>query len=154
MFASRVAQLALLHKAPLQCMRLEITESSPMDDADGALPVLNALREMGVHLSINDLGTGYLSLADLKKLTVDELKIDRSFVARADLDPDAQALLRTIVDLGHNLNMQVTAEGIEREPERDLLKALGCDQAQGYLYLIARPMALADAKAYVAALPT
>jgi len=123
-----------------------------MDDADGALPVLNALREMGVHLLIDDFGTGYSSLAYLKKRPVDELKIDRSIVARADLDPDAQALLRTIVDLGHSLNMQVTAEGIEREPERDLLKALGCDQEQGYL--IARPMALADAKAYVAALPT
>jgi len=150
-FASRVAQMALLHKAPLHGLRLEITESSLMDDADGAMPVLNALRAMGVHLSIDDFGTGYSSMAYLKKLPVDELKIDRSFVARADLDPDAQALLRTIVDLGHSLNMLVTAEGVEREQERDLLKSLGCDQAQGYL--IARPMALADAKAYVAGLP-
>lgn len=151
MFANRVAQMAQLHKAPLHCLRLEITESSLMDDADGALPVLNALRDMGVRLSIDDFGTGYSSLAYLKRLPVDELKIDRSFVTCADLDVDAQALLRTIVDLGHSLNMLVTAEGIEREPERDLLKTLGCDQAQGYL--IARPMALADARAYVAALP-
>jgi diguanylate cyclase (GGDEF)-like protein len=150
-FANKVAQLARLHKAPLKCLRLEITESSLMDDADGAMPVLNALRDMGVRLSIDDFGTGYSSLAYLRKLPVDELKIDRSFVARADLDPDAQALLRTIIELGHSLNMQVTAEGIEREQERDLLKGLDCDQAQGYL--IARPMALQAARAYVAALP-
>lgn len=151
MFANRVAQWARLHNAPLQRLRLEITESSLMDDADGAMPVLTALRDMGVHLSIDDFGTGYSSLAYLKKLPVDELKIDRSFVARADLDPDAQALLRTIVDLGHSLNLQVTAEGVEREQERDLLRDLGCDQVQGYL--IARPMALAEARVYVAALP-
>jgi EAL domain-containing protein (putative c-di-GMP-specific phosphodiesterase class I) len=150
-FANRVAQLARMHNAPLQCLRLEITESSLMDDADGAMPVLVALRDMGIQLSIDDFGTGYSSLAYLKKLPVDELKIDRSFVAGADRDPDAQALLRTIIELGHSLNMQITAEGIEREQEYALLKSLGCDQAQGYL--IARPMGLNDARAYVAALP-
>lgn len=138
-FADHIQQLAQRHRAPLDRLRLEITESSVMEDADRVLPVLHALRALGVQLSIDDFGTGYSSLAYLHRLPVSELKIDRSFVTGADLKPEARALLKTIIELGHSLKMTVTAEGIERPEERDLLAALGCDVAQGYL--IARPLA-------------
>ena len=149
-FARRVAQIAKRHSAPLARLRLEITESSLMEDADRVLPVLQALRDMGVQLSIDDFGTGYSSLAYLNRLPVNELKIDRSFVTEADLQPDARALLRTIIDLGHSLGMSVTAEGLERPEELALLAELGCDQAQGYL--ISRPLDPQAAARYVAAL--
>jgi len=146
-FADQVKQLAQRHRAPLDRLRLEITESSVMDDADRVLPVLHALRALGVQLSIDDFGTGYSSLAYLHRLPVSELKIDRSFVAGADLKPEARALLATIIELGHSLQMSVTAEGIERAEERELLAALGCDVAQGYL--ISKPLAPAAATRYI-----
>ena len=149
-FADHVKQLAQQHRAPLHRLRLEITESSVMEDADSVLPVLHALRALGVQLSIDDFGTGYSSLAYLHRLPVNELKIDRSFVAGADRHAEARALLKTIIDLGHSLKMSVTAEGIERPEERDLLATLGCDVAQGYL--IARPLAPEAARRYLAAL--
>lgn len=138
-FVSRLQQTARRHGAPLSRLCLEITESSVMDDADRVLPVLHALRALGVRLSIDDFGTGYSSLAYLQRLPVSELKIDRSFVDGADCSSDRRALLRTIIDLGRSLKMIVTAEGVERAEERELLVELGCDQAQGYL--ISRPLA-------------
>lgn len=122
-----------------------------MEDAQRVLPVLNALRDMGIQLSIDDFGTGYSSLAYLSRLPVSELKIDRSFVAGADLQPSAQALLRTIIDLGHSLEMIVTAEGVETPGELAMLAELGCDQAQGYL--IGKPMDPTAAQRFFAALP-
>lgn len=150
-FANRVAQMARLHRAPLENLCLELTETSLMEDPERAMPTLLALRQLGVKLSIDDFGTGYSSLAYLGKLPVDELKIDRGFVANADLRQDATALLRTIIDLGHSLNMQVTAEGVERPEELELLTQLGCDQAQGYL--ISRPMDPMAVDRFVAVLP-
>ena len=149
-FVHKVQQLAQRHGAPLERLRLEITESSVMDDADRVLPVLHALRGIGVQLSIDDFGTGYSSLAYLQRLPVDELKIDRSFVANADRSGEAQSLLRTIIELGHSLKMCVTAEGIERPEERALLAQLGCDMAQGYL--ISRPLDPQGAERFVAGL--
>lgn len=133
-FVARVGQAAQRHGAPLSRLRLEITESSVMEDADRVLPVLHGLRSLGVQLSIDDFGTGYSSLAYLQRLPVSELKIDRSFVAGADRSAESRALLRTIIDLGHSLKMTVTAEGVERPEERELLVDLGCDQVQGYLF--------------------
>jgi len=138
LFVDHVRALALRHKAPLAQLRFEITESSLMDDAERVLPVLNALRELGIRFSIDDFGTGYSSLAYLSRLPVSELKIDRSFVAGADTTGAAEALLRTIIDVGHSLGMAVTAEGVETAGELALLARLGCDQAQGYL--ISRPL--------------
>jgi EAL domain-containing protein (putative c-di-GMP-specific phosphodiesterase class I) len=103
------------------------------------LPVLHGLRSLGVQLSIDDFGTGYSSLAYLQRLPVSELKIDRSFVAGADRSAGSRALLQTIIDLGHSLKMTVTAEGVERPEERELLVDLGCDQVQGYLF--SKPLA-------------
>lgn len=146
-FPQRLQQSAQRHHAPLARLRLEITESSLMEDTDRVLPVLQAVRDLGVQLSIDDFGTGYSSLAYLHRLPVDELKIDRSFVAGADRHPEARTLLKTIVDLGHSLNMSVTAEGVERQAELQLLLDLGCDVAQGYL--ISRPMDAAAAERYL-----
>jgi len=138
--AERIRSMAVQHGVELTKLRIEITESSVMVDTDRVLAVLHALCAVGVQISIDDFGTGYSSLAYLQQLPVNELKIDRAFVAGADRTPAARTLLRTIIDLGHGLDMVVTAEGVERPEERELLAELGCDFAQGYL--IARPMSV------------
>lgn len=124
--------------APLDRLILEITEGRLMDDAERALPTMNALRAAGLRWSIDDFGTGYSSLAYLQRLPVSELKIDRSFVDRVDASPSRIALLRGIIQLGHGLGLQITAEGIERAEEWAELTSAGCDLAQGWL--VARPM--------------
>ncbi len=93
---------------------------------------------MGVDLSIDDFGTGYSSLAYLKSLPVDELKIDKSFVLKMEQDPDDVKIVRSTIDLGHNMGLRVVAEGVENKDVMQLLKEMGCDQAQGYF--ISRPM--------------
>lgn len=123
--------------APVRLM-IEITESAVMSDAQRALQSLRALDTMGVGISVDDFGTGYSSLAYLKRLPVDEIKIDKSFIQ--DLVPDSEGakIVRSIIDLGHNLALTVVAEGVENANTRDYLKALACNSAQGYFY--ARPM--------------
>jgi EAL domain-containing protein (putative c-di-GMP-specific phosphodiesterase class I) len=130
-------------------LKLEITESGLMSHADAVIPVVRALCELGVKLSIDDFGTGYSSLSYLHRLPVSELKIDRSFVTQADGAPEAAALLRTIIELGHSLQLKVVAEGVERPEEHRLLERLGCDELQGYL--IAKPMLLVDFERRLAA---
>ena len=117
---------------------LEITESSIMDDPIRAQQTLEGLHAMGVDLSIDDFGTGYSSLAYLKRLPVDELKIDKSFVMNMERDIDDAKIVRSTIDLGHNLGLRVVAEGIESEAVWNLLTKMGCDQGQGYF--IAKPM--------------
>jgi predicted signal transduction protein with EAL and GGDEF domain len=134
--------------APLDRLTLEITEGRLMEDADRALPAMITLRDAGVRWSIDDFGTGYSSLAYLQRLPVDELKVDRSFVDHVDTSPARMTLLRGIVQLGHGLGLQVTAEGVERQEEWSELARAGCDLAQGWL--IARPMPPDAALAWVA----
>jgi len=124
--------------APLNRLTLEITEGRLMEDAERALPRMHALRDAGVRWSIDDFGTGYSSLAYLQSLPVSELKVDRSFVDHVDASPSRIALLHSIVQLGHGLGLQVTAEGIERQEEWVELRRAGCDLGQGWLF--ARPM--------------
>lgn len=121
---------------------LEITESAIMDDPQRALQTLDGLHALGLHLSIDDFGTGYSSLAYLKRLPVDELKIDKSFVLKMEHDQDDIKIVKSTIDLGHNLGLRVVAEGVESLASLTLLQQLGCDQAQGYY--IARPMPAAD----------
>ena len=111
---------------------LEITESAIMDDPQRALSTLERLHAMGFRLSIDDFGTGYSSLAYLKRLPVDELKIDRSFVSGVETDRDDAAIVRSTIDLGHNLGLKVVAEGIENEAIWRHLRQAGCDIGQGY----------------------
>ncbi|HEX7638681.1 MAG TPA: EAL domain-containing protein [Burkholderiaceae bacterium] len=117
---------------------LEVTESAIMEDPAHALASLQALHEMGVRLSIDDFGTGYSSLAYLKKLPVQELKIDRSFVMNLDRDDDDLNIVRSTIDMAHHMGLQVTAEGVETESVAGKLRSLGCDDAQGYFF--SRPL--------------
>ncbi|MES2318960.1 MAG: EAL domain-containing protein [Pseudomonadota bacterium] len=118
---------------------LEITESAIMDDPVRAQQTLERLHAMGVDLSIDDFGTGYSSLAYLKRLPVNELKIDKSFVLNMENDVGDTKIVRSTIDLGHNMGLRVVAEGVESEAVWRLLAALGCDQAQGYFMSRAMP---------------
>lgn len=117
---------------------LEITESAMLDDPERALTNLLRLRELGSHLSIDDYGTGYSCLAHLKRLPVSELKIDRSFVMGMETDPSDATIVRSTIDLAHNMGLKVVAEGVENEGIFDLLRQLGCDMGQGYA--LSRPL--------------
>jgi diguanylate cyclase (GGDEF)-like protein len=120
------------------CLKLEITESTVMQDAPVTLTKLNELKELGVRLAIDDFGTGYSSLGYLKRFPVDTLKIDRSFVKGLSPEGGDSAIVRAVVTVAKSLNMDVTAEGVETEGQLAELKALGCDRGQGFLF--ARPV--------------
>jgi diguanylate cyclase (GGDEF)-like protein len=137
-----VARLLDEHRVPASLLRLEVTESAVMSDAARCMDVLQRLHELGVRLSIDDFGTGYSSMVHLRRLPVDELKIDRSFVLGMTTMAADAVLVRTAIDLGHNLGLTVVAEGVEALEHADALRDLGCDVAQGYHY--ARPMGVAD----------
>jgi diguanylate cyclase (GGDEF)-like protein len=123
---------------PAGLLTIEITESSVIADFPSALAALRGLHESGVRLSVDDFGTGYSSLAYLQRLPVQEVKIDKSFVIPMSHDPAADAIVRAIVDLAHILGLSVVAEGVEDEPTRRALAAMGCDDIQGYL--LSRPL--------------
>lgn len=113
---------------------LELTESAVMSEPERALDILRELDAMGVSLSIDDFGTGYSSLSYLKQLPVDELKIDKSFVIGMDKGNDDSVIVRSTIELAHNLHLSVVAEGVETQQMRDQLASLGCDVLQGYLF--------------------
>ncbi|GAA3721453.1 hypothetical protein GCM10022421_32590 [Oceanisphaera sediminis] len=117
---------------------LEITEDTSMWDTAGSLDTLQELRELGIEIALDDFGTGYSSFSHLRQLPINKLKIDKSFVADLSTDPRAESLVKTIISLADNLNMTVTAEGIELVEQHVLLQQLGCGLGQGYL--MARPM--------------
>jgi EAL domain-containing protein (putative c-di-GMP-specific phosphodiesterase class I) len=119
---------------PPKYLELELTESSIMQSAEFALDVLTRLKSMGINISIDDFGTGFSSLASLKRLPIDALKIDQSFVRDATADSDDAALVMAIITLGHNLRLQVIAEGVETEDQLKLLQLLRCDEIQGYFF--------------------
>jgi diguanylate cyclase (GGDEF)-like protein len=118
---------------------LELTESSIMVNAESAVETLNELKEIGVRVAIDDFGTGYSSLGYLKRLPIDILKIDKSFVRDTPGDPDSAALVMAIITLAHNLRLKVIAEGVETEEQMEFLRTLRCDEAQGYLFSRALP---------------
>jgi len=126
------------HDVPPQLLCLEITESGFMEDPVFARNVLEHLHDMGLRLSIDDYGTGYSSLSYIAQLPVDELKIDRSFVAPIATDKTTATIVRSTIELGHSLGLQVVAEGVEDAEGMQQLKGLGCDVAQGYF--ISRPL--------------
>ncbi len=132
-FADRVARMIEGSGVPAKRLRLEITESGLMDDPTHSVALLHALCDIGTPLSIDDFGTGYSSLAYLQKLPVSELKIDRSFIDKLDLSPGTQKLVRAMTEMGHGLDLMVTAEGVETEAERETITRLGCDVMQGFL---------------------
>ena len=120
------------HRVPPSALTLEITESTIIADPARTVGTLNRLSDMGVSLAIDDFGTGYSSLSYLHRLPVDEIKIDKSFVQRMTGDDSDSVIVNSTIDLGHNLGLQVTAEGVEDGQTWQLLAAAGCDQAQGF----------------------
>jgi EAL domain-containing protein (putative c-di-GMP-specific phosphodiesterase class I) len=127
---------------PASALTFEITESSIMNDPVRALAVLGRLRSMGIRLAIDDFGTGYSSFSHLRRLPVDEIKIDKSFVQYLATDESDLVLVRSIVDLGRNLGLRVVAEGVEDDVSWQELARLGCDVIQGYV--LTPPLAPAE----------
>ena len=145
-----VIERALLESgiAP-RLLEVEITESDAMHNPDEAVAILTQLRERHIRVAIDDFGTGYSSLGYLKRLPVDALKIDRSFVTGLPGDPDDASIARAVIAMAHSLGLKVVAEGVETEAQRQFLAANGCDQMQGYLF--SRPVPAADCERFLAA---
>ncbi|MFO7708899.1 MAG: EAL domain-containing protein [Desulfobacterales bacterium] len=134
---------------PPHLLKLEITETALMDEADETIRLTHRLREFGIRLMIDDFGTGYSSLSYLQRLPIDTLKIDRSFISRIHQQPESNRnIVEAIVSLAHKLGMSVVAEGIETPAQRAILCDMACDYGQGYLF--ARPMPKADVAAMIA----
>lgn len=132
-FAGFIAAQLREHDVAPACLVVEITESAVMADPELAMGQLQQLFELGVLLSIDDYGTGYSSMAQLKRLPVHELKIDKSFVLDLLSNPDDDIIVRSTIELGHNMGLKIVAEGVETEAILERLDQLGCDIAQGYL---------------------
>jgi diguanylate cyclase (GGDEF)-like protein/PAS domain S-box-containing protein len=123
---------------PSRLLKLEITESAVMEDAEQAAKILGELTALGVSISIDDFGTGYSSLSYLRRFPIDQLKIDQSFVQDVTRHPDSAAIVRSVVGLARSLRLQTVAEGVETTEQRDFLKDAGCDLMQGFLF--SRPL--------------
>jgi len=145
-----VARLLARHRLPSELLTLEITETVVLPDFPAVVEVLDALRLLGVRLSVDDFGTGYSSLMFLTRVRVDEVKVDRSFVARMADVPEAAAIVRATLDIAHRLDLRVVAEGVETVQQKEELAALGCTAAQGFHFF--RPMAPDAARTAVQAL--
>jgi diguanylate cyclase (GGDEF)-like protein len=141
-FPAKLDAMMAKHNVPTEAFCLEITESAIMDDPQRAEATLNRLAERGFKLSIDDFGTGYSSLAYLKRLPVNELKIDKSFVMGMEKDESDGKIVRSTIDLAHNLGLSVVAEGVENQAILDKLRELECDEAQGYY--MSKPIPLND----------
>ena len=148
-FPFEVADTLVANDLDPAALVIEVTESSIMSDAERIGDVLARLGEFGVHISLDDFGTGYSSLAHLRALPVGEVKVDRSFVARMHEDATDKAIVRSTVQLAHNLGMRVVAEGVEDDQTWTSLASMGCDRIQGYG--LSRPLPAADAEALIEA---
>ncbi len=133
---------------PAECLILELTEGALMEDSEAGLNSLNALRALGVELSLDDFGTGYSSLSYLKRLPLNNLKVDQSFVRGLPADRESLAIVRAIVSLAKNLGFSVTAEGIETLEQARILQGLACETLQGYY--ISKPVLAEDIPALLA----
>jgi diguanylate cyclase (GGDEF)-like protein len=134
----KITALFEQHQVTAEAISLEVTESSIMDDPERAEETLLQLSDMGIKIAIDDFGTGYSSLSYLKRLPVNKLKIDKSFVMNMENNDSDKSIVRSTIDLAHNLNLQVVAEGIENQAAWDLLEKMGCDYGQGYF--MGKPM--------------
>ncbi|HEV7856491.1 MAG TPA: bifunctional diguanylate cyclase/phosphodiesterase, partial [Herminiimonas sp.] len=130
-------------------LELEVTESMVMHNVDEVVKILKDINDMGIQLSLDDFGTGFSSLAYLKRFPIDRLKIDQSFIRHCDSDPDDAIISQTIIALAHGLKIKVIAEGIETAENLEFLKENNCDEGQGYF--ISRPLAYDDLRALLIA---
>ncbi len=133
-FLEKVRETFESHGVSPTCLELEITETTLMDDTDRTIRILDSLYGMGLHLAIDDFGTGYSSLSALQQFPINTLKIDQSFVRDVAMDRDNAAIVRTIIQMGHSLGLEVVAEGVESEEQLAFLRKEGCDYAQGHLF--------------------
>ena len=141
----QIEQVLAENELDPHCLRIEITESVFMDEADDLSDALNQLRKLGVGLCIDDFGTGYSSLSRLHRFPVSTLKIDRSFVSRMDGNDENREIIRTIMSLAQNMGLEVVAEGVETVEQIAQLRTLGCECAQGFFFSEAGPVEAADA---------
>ncbi len=135
------------HGVAPEMVWIEITESAIMDDPNHAIETLDRLHALGIRLAIDDFGTGYSSLAYLKRMPVDELKIDKSFVIGMTEHKDDETIVRSTIDLAHNMGLKVVAEGVESEDVLDRLRDLRCDLVQGFH--LSRPLSPARLEAWL-----
>jgi EAL domain-containing protein (putative c-di-GMP-specific phosphodiesterase class I) len=133
-----VQQTLYDHALPARCLELELTESSILQDTSTTIATMNRLKAVGVMLALDDFGTGYSSLSQLKGLPLDNLKLDQSFVRGLPDDSDDLAICTAVIAMGRALGLKVIAEGVESTEQLAVLRALGCDVGQGYLF--ARPL--------------
>jgi EAL domain-containing protein (putative c-di-GMP-specific phosphodiesterase class I) len=131
-YSDQVAAALAAHAVPAALLELEVTESAIMTDPERAQQTLEQLSALGVRLSLDDFGAGYTSLSQLTSMPISEIKIDRSFVMAMADDPANAVIVRSVIELGHNLGMTLVAEGVENEKALTELADLGCDVAQGY----------------------
>jgi len=125
-------------------LKLELTESVLLDNVAGIVETMNTLNEIGVRFSLDDFGTGYSSLQYLKKLPLHQLKIDQSFVRDLAVDSSDKAIVNTVIAMAHSLNLEVIAEGVETEEQRQYLESAGCTHYQGYFF--GKPMPIKQFK--------
>jgi diguanylate cyclase (GGDEF)-like protein len=133
-FLEKIRQVLADTRLDPKCLELEVTETSIMENPEAAAKLLAEIRKLGVKIAIDDFGTGYSSLSYLKRLPIDTVKLDRSFVKGATTDPDDAALVMAIITLAHNLRLTVIAEGVETAEQLAFLRLLRCDEGQGYLF--------------------
>ena len=138
-FIERILQILNETELNPSAMEMELTETSIMENPESAAKLLNEIRSLGATVAIDDFGTGYSSLSYLKRLPIDTLKLDRSFVSGAPTDANDEALVMAIVTLAHNLGLKVVAEGIETSEQLNLLRLLRCDEGQGYFFSRPQP---------------
>jgi EAL domain-containing protein (putative c-di-GMP-specific phosphodiesterase class I) len=148
-FADQVAAVLQAHNINPVSLAVEVTESALMINPARSLRSLHRLRDMGISLAVDDYGTGYSSLAMLKSLPVQDLKIDKSFVLELTEGSDDAVIVRSTIELAHNMGLKVIAEGVENAVSLEWLRALGCDTAQGYF--ISRPIAALDLETWLQA---
>ena len=146
-FPAEVQELLDGRQVDPSLLEFEITESTMLSDPVRTKTILERLSQMGIRLSIDDFGTGYSSLSYLKGLPVNEIKIDRSFVMNMDSSADDATIVRSTIDLGRNLGLEVVAEGVETEAVWNRLSALGCTVAQGYF--LSRPVPPDELRAWL-----
>lgn len=150
-FVARICETLKLSGIRPEMLKLELTESMVLNNVDDSIRKMEELKKLGVKFSLDDFGTGYSSLSYLSRLPVDQIKIDQSFVRDITTDPHDAAIVQTIIAMAENLGMEVIAEGVETEAQREFLELRGCRAYQGYLY--AKPLPVAELEQKLSGLP-